>query len=123
MIATYTLFTAYNDALYKDKNRNINAIVDDYEKDSEKNQKKGLDWNRPKDRPWIILFLLSVFIVEVIILYSAIMMALRVSKTNLQLILHLIFAIFLSGPYVFLSTVLNTPAYESLASSGKLFKS
>lgn len=120
-----TLFTAYNYCLYKDKNRDLDAIVvDNYEKESEKKQKGGLSWDKTQDRPWIILFLLSVFIIEVIILYSAIMMALKVSKTNLQLILHLIFAIFLSGPYVFLNTVLNTPAYDSLASSGgKLFKS
>ena len=118
-----TLFTAYNYCLYKDKNRNLDTIVDNYEKDSEQKQKKGLSWDKTQDRPWIILFLLSVFIVEVIILYSAIIMALRVSKTNLQLILHLIFAVFLSGPYVFLNTVLNTPAYDSLAlSGGKLFK-
>lgn len=113
-------YMAYNYALYNDKNRDIDKIVDNYEKGSETASaaSSGPSWDNAEDRPWIILFLLSLFIVEVIILYTAILIALRSSQSNLQLIVNLLFALFVSGPYVFFNVVFNSPAYVSLKDNG-----
>lgn len=113
-----TLYTAYSQFQDKDKNVDVNAIVDNYSLGEEyldtSGKNGGLTWKNKKDRPWIVFSLLCIFIIEAIVLYSGLLMAIRVSKTPLQLFLHILFAVFLSVPYVFISTVLNTPAYESL---------
>ncbi len=131
------LLSAYMYALYKDKNRQTpfeffkkikskalgsaaatnNATTTTpgsttTAADSQK-QAQPLSWDNAEDRPYIVAMVI-VFIFEFILLYFAIFMAIRASRTKTQLFLHLFCAIFFTLPYIVLNTIFETNAYRSL---------
>jgi hypothetical protein len=79
----------------------------------EEAQAQPLSWDNAEDRPFIVAMVI-VFIFEFVLLYFAILMAIRVSKTKTQLFLHLFAAIFFTLPYIVLNTIFETGAYRSL---------
>jgi len=132
------LLSTYMYALYKDKNRQTpfeffkkikskalgsaaatnNATTTpgpttSSESAESQKQAQPLSWNNPEDRPFIVAMVI-VFIFEFILLYFAIFMAIRASRTKTQLFLHLFCAIFFTLPYIVLNTIFETNAYRSL---------
>ena len=93
--------------LYHDKNRDVSPPFEMF-------NGKELSWSNKEDWPYLILLLAPIVIMDIILLYFGILMALRVASNNKELILHLFFAIFFDLPYVFFNTVFNTPAFKTL---------
>jgi|694.fasta_scaffold125433_5 hypothetical protein len=93
--------------LYSNKNRDVSPDFEMYDGNK-------LDWNKESDRLSLIAMWAPIIIIDLILLYFAILMASRVAKNNKELILHGFSAIFMSLPYVFLSTVFDTPAFQTL---------
>ena len=95
--------TAYKYALYADKNRQ--TLPELYTEDNQPQTPPKPNWG---------VFILAV-LVELILLFFAIPMALRVAKSRAQLTLHLFFAITATPAYLFVAVAFQTPAYQTLA--------
>jgi len=87
--------------LYSNKNRDVSPDFEMYD--------VGFDWNDVLT--WGPLILMDLFL-----LTFGLLMAIRLTKTRAvsEMALHVFFALFANVPYVFLNTIFNTPAYQTL---------
>lgn len=68
--------------------------------------------HRDKKTLWITLGII-LLLLEIVFLYFGISMALKVSRSTPELIIHLLLAFFITIPYVFCNTVFSTDAYKA----------
>ena len=87
--------------LYSNKNRDVSPDFEMYD--------VGFDWND-------LLKWGPIIIVDLFLLTFGLLMAIRYTKNRAsgEFALHVFFALFTNLPYVFLNTIFNTPAYQTL---------
>jgi hypothetical protein len=117
MLLTYT---AYRYALEQDKNRDLtpepfNAEADPNKANSDKANSDQDKDKRPPPPRWMVYTVLGLtFLIELAMLYIAVPMAFRIAQSRAQLFLHLFFAITATPAYLFVATVFQTDAYDTL---------
>lgn len=72
------------------------------------------NFNQEMEDKSLMKLVVFIFIIELIFLWFALFMAIKVSKNKKELLLHSMLAILFTLPYVFYNTVFDTPAYQTL---------